>query len=323
MRYATIAVLTLLALAEGVVAQTPAPAGPPAATPQAAWPNVDSRGRPLRFVLSPRSEPRAPWVAPHRPHYKLSEILASHAGQAAWSQTLVQDAHWTARFIQMAPGEKTKRLFYGDTEMFWVVQSGQMRVSIEGLEPFIAEKSVIVQVPARTPFHVETLGNAPVLRFEVTHAGEMPVYVAEETPTPIPGHKYVRVAYAPPAAALNPEQIYLHFDRDVVGGKRPVVRFLKSGSLIRGMSVPTPSADDEGHWHVETSEFYFIMEGKLDYLLEGQKLFTVEQGDVVYVPRGRFHRNNFTGGGMATRLAIFPLGDVTNVNPDNPSRQAP
>jgi mannose-6-phosphate isomerase-like protein (cupin superfamily) len=198
-----------------------------------------------------------------------------------------------------------------------------MRVSIDGLEPFTAGKSVIVQVPARTLFQVETLGNAPVLRFEVTHAGEIPVYAAEETPAPVPGYDYVRIAYSAPTPTLNPDQITINFDRDVVGGKRPAGRFLKAGSLIRGMSIPTPPADDQGHWHVETNEFYFIMEGKLTYQLEGQELFTAEQGDVVYVPRGRFHRNNFTGGGMATRLAIFPTGDMNNLDPDNPSRQAP
>jgi mannose-6-phosphate isomerase-like protein (cupin superfamily) len=325
MRFATIAALAGLVLAPAVLAQTPAPSGPPAAATPAA-PAAGGRGaRPFRFALSPRSEPRAAWVAPHRPHTRLSDVLASHAGQASWSQTLVQDAHWTARFIQMAPGEKTKKLFYPDTEMFWVVQSGQMRVSIDGLEPFIAEKSVIVQVPARTAFTMEVLGNTPSLRFEVTHAGELPVYAAEETPTPIPGYEFVRVGFTGPATPppLNPEQITLHFDRDVVGGKRPAGRFLKAGSLIRGAAIPTPPADDEGHWHVETSEFYFIMEGQLDYLVEGQQIFTAVQGDVVYVPRGRFHRNNFSGTGTATRLAIFPTGDMNNLNPDNPSRQAP
>ena len=328
MRFATIAALSVLVLMQGVAAQTPAPSGPPTAATPSAAPAAGRGGRgnrPLRFALSPRSEPRAQWVAPHRPHYKLSEILASHAGQATWSQTVVQDAHWTAKFIQLAPGEKTKKLFYPDTEMFFVAQSGQMRVSIDGLEPFIAEKSVIVQVPPRTAFTMEVLGSAPALRFEVTRAGEMPVYDAGETPTPIPGYEFVRVAYTGPATPprLNPEQIYLHFDRDVVGGKRPAGRFLKAGSLIRGAAIPTPPADDEGHWHVETSEFYFIMEGQLNYLLEGQELFTAVQGDVVYVPRGRFHRNNFAGTGTATRLAIFPTGDMNNLNPDNPSRQAP
>lgn len=279
--------------------------------------------RVLKFALSPRPDPLTAWKAPNRPHYKLSDVLAAHK-EASWAQTMVQDEHFTGRYIQMAPGEKTKALFYPDTEMFWVVQSGQMRVSIEGLEPFVAGKSVIVQVPARTPFHIEAIGEKPVLRFEVTHSGALPVYVGAELPPPIRSQNHVRIAYAaPPPTKLDPAKIYLDFDKDVVNGNVRAGRFLKSGSLIRGMSIPTPSRDDQGHWHTETNEFYFIMEGKLDFQLEGAEPFIVEQGDIVYVPHGRYHRNNYTGGGMATRLAIFPTGNMNNLDPDHPSRQAP
>ena len=288
----------------------------PAATPQ-------TPPRVLKYALAPRPDPLTTWKAPNRPHYKLSDVLAAHS-TPSWSQTVVQDEHFTGRFIQMAPGEKTKRLFYADNEMFWVVQVGQMRVHVEGMDPFTAGKSTIVQIPARTLFHVETIGDAPVLRFEVTHTGTLPIYADGETPVPVAGQDYVRVSYdAAPPPALDPAKIYLDFDKDVVGGKVRAGRFLKSGSLIRGMSIPTPPRDDQGHWHTETNEFYFIMEGKLDFQLEGQAPFIVEQGDVVYVPHGRYHRNNYTGDGMATRLAIFPTGNLNSLNPENPSRQAP
>jgi hypothetical protein len=77
-----------------------------------------------------------------------------------------------------------------------------MRVHMEGMGPFTAGKSTIVQIPARTPFHAETVGDAPVLRFEVTHTGTLPIYADGETPTPIAGQDYVRVSYdaAPPPA---------------------------------------------------------------------------------------------------------------------------
>ncbi|MES2471892.1 MAG: hypothetical protein V4601_03520, partial [Pseudomonadota bacterium] len=136
----------MLVWAGGAMAQ-------PAPVPQAAPQRV------LKLALAPRPDPLTAWKAPNRPHWKLPEILAAHS-QPSWSQTVVQDQHFTGRFIQMASGDKTRRLMYPDTEMFWVVQSGQMRVSVEGMEPFVAGKSVIVQIPARTPFHLETLGEA-------------------------------------------------------------------------------------------------------------------------------------------------------------------
>lgn len=308
------ATLELAALTGGVLAgvalaQTPAP---PATAP-----------RVLKYSLAPRPDPLTPWTLPNKPHWRLVELLAAHRGEARWSQILVEDRTFTGRYIQMAPGEKTKRLLYPDNEIFFVVQSGQMRVFIEGMEPFLATKSQVVQVPQRTLFHVETIGNDPALRFEVTYTGMPPVYAEEETPPKEAGVEYVRIAYPAQAAKPNPAQVTLNFDRDVVQGGGRGGRFLKAGSFIRGNSIPTPPRDDMGHFHVETSEFWFVMEGRLDFQLEGQKPVIAEQGDVVFAPFGRFHRNNFTGGGTATRLAIFPTGNINNLDADNPSRQSP
>ena len=41
------------------------------------------------------------------------------------------------------------------------------------------------------------------------------------------------------------------------------------------------------------------MEGQIDYLIEGLPLISAHQGDVVYVPKGRYHRATAGGQGMA------------------------
>ncbi len=310
--------MALLLLAGVALAQAPSPLPGPA-------PGRGAQERVLKHSLAPKPDPLTPYTAPNRPHYKLAEIMASHARQLRWSQEVMRDRHFTASFIQMAPGEKTRRLMYPDNEIFFVVQSGQMRVSVDGLEPFVAGKSVVVQVPARTMFHVETLGDTPVLRFEVVHTGMLPIYDDAQQPDPVAGQDYIRVAFSAPATPpkLDPAQVTINFDKDIVQDGGRAGRWLKAGSFIRGMSIPTPPRDDLGHWHTETSELYFIMEGQQDFQLEGVEPFIAVQGDVVYVPFGRYHRNNFTGGGMATRLAIFPAGNINNLDPQNPSRQAP
>ncbi len=75
----------------------------------------------------------------------------------------------------MAPGEKTKKQFFADDRVFWIVQSGRMRVSIDGQEPFVATKGFMVQVPHRVPYSIETEGSEASLRFEVIGAQAVPV----------------------------------------------------------------------------------------------------------------------------------------------------
>ena len=47
-------------------------------------------------------------------------------------------------------------------------------------------------------------------------------------------------------------------------------------NIIRGKGVPTPPATNRGHFHIGHDEFWFILEGKCDYLIEDAGLFTAD-----------------------------------------------
>jgi mannose-6-phosphate isomerase-like protein (cupin superfamily) len=240
-------------------------------------------------------------------------VLAKHSGQRSWQEDIVSDRDFVARYISMAPGEKTKRQFFADDRVFWVVQAGRMRVSIDGQEPFVATQGFMVQVPYRTPYSIETQGSEPSLRFEVTGAQAVPLYPIDETPTPVQGKKYVKVSYTGRGAYDDINKPYLDFNKAIVeanGRGGPFVQDDKTfANMIRGPGKAPPPPTDLGHFHVGYSEFWLVLEGKIDYLIEGVPLFTAEPGDVVYAPQGRWHRASFGGNGMATRLAINPRPD--------------
>jgi hypothetical protein len=61
-----------------------------------------------------------------------------------------QDARLRSRLdLDGARRAKTKTVFFADDRAFWVVESGQMRVNIEGQQPFVAKKGFLVQVVPR------------------------------------------------------------------------------------------------------------------------------------------------------------------------------
>src|ERR1043166_30076 len=103
----------------------------------------------------------ANWTAPNKPHWKLSELLASHKGQAAWKETVVADPLLHADYIQLAPGTKTKRQFHPDNPSWWVVQSGTVQFNIEGQDPIMATKGFLVQAPYRNVYSLEVKGDTP------------------------------------------------------------------------------------------------------------------------------------------------------------------
>jgi len=61
--------------------------------------------------------------------------------------------------------------------------------------------------------------------------------------------------------------------------------------------------------HANFPEFWLIVEGKQEFLVEGEKLVTVGDGDLVATPNGRWHRATATGDGPSTRLAFIPRPD--------------
>ena len=133
-------------------------------------------------VWAPKPTPAAlePWKAPMKPLTKLSNILADHKGLKNWKVTVVDDEFLHADYIQMAPGEKTRTQFYGDDRTVWVVWGGKIRFIIKGQQPFVASKGFLVQVPLRVPYSMETVGDEPVLRFQMRPAGESPGKSSEQ-----------------------------------------------------------------------------------------------------------------------------------------------
>ena len=285
--------------------------------------HAQARPEPIIAWSAQPADP-TPWTAPHKPHWKLSEVLAKHSGERSWQEDIVSDRDFVARYISMAPGEKTQTQFFADDRVFWIVQSGQLRVNIDGQAPILATKGFLVQVPYRTPYSMETVGSEPSLRFEVRGAQATPLYPISETPAPAPGKKYLKVSFTGRGSYDELNKPYLDFNKDVVSAGGRVGAFVSDdktfANIIRGRGQPAPPPTNLGHFHVGYSEFWFVLEGKIDFLIEGVPFFTAEQGDVVYAPQGRWHRASTGGTEMGTRVAINPRPDgMHNYQP--PSRQ--
>ena len=252
----------------------------------------------------------APFVSPNKPLRKFVDILARHRGKSDWAETEVLTRDFIGQYISLGAGKKTKTLFYADDRVYWVVMSGQMRVTIDGVEPFIASKGFLVQVPYRVPYSMETVGDAPSLRFEVRPSGETPSYPVSETPEATPGIKFIQAVYSGRGKYDDLNKPYVDFEKDIVaaGGKGGgVVKDDHTwANIIRSQGIPTPPDNDFGHFHENFAEFWVVMEGKEDFLIEGVPLITADVGDIVFAPEERWHRATAAGQGMGTRLAITP-----------------
>ena len=274
---------------------------------------IRAQGQRESLVWAPVPSTPNGWVAPNKPHTKLPDLLGAHKNQASWREAVVRDNLLQADYVQMAPGTKTPRQFQPDNPIWWIVQGGEARFTIEGQEPIVATKGFLVQVPYRNVYQIEAMGNAPALFFEVTVANSPTMYPADETPVPVPGMEFVKVRISGKANYTDTIRPFLDFQTMVTEGRsgnRAFVRDARAfANILRGM----PQADnpkDKGHFHEVSPEFWFVLEGTIEYKIGNLPIFNATQGDVVYVPKQTWHRAHHGGTGFSTRLAMNGYSDL-------------
>jgi mannose-6-phosphate isomerase-like protein (cupin superfamily) len=274
-----------------------------------------ARGGGPQIVWSPKAAAPPEWTPPHKPHTKLADLLAAHAGRADWVETIVDDETLHAAYISMGPGKATPRRMNADTREWWVIQDGQIRFTIDGQEPFVASKGYIVQVPYRTFYTMETVGGTPSLRFEVNIARAQKMYPVADTPVPVPGMEYVRARVAGRGSYDGGNKPWVDFNAVVAGTDKTrqfVVDARGFANIILGRGGPPPNPADKGHFHHESAEFWFILIGQIRYTIEGLPTFIADQGDIVYVPKQRWHLASFAGDGPSARLAMNGYPDLAH-----------
>ncbi|HEY0265129.1 MAG TPA: hypothetical protein VGC16_00160 [Rhizomicrobium sp.] len=283
---------------------------------------------PERIVWAAQKVPETPFDGPNKPVTHIADILKKHAGQASWEEKVLLTRDFDGRYESLAPGEKTKCMFYADDRVFGWVYSGQVKITIDGQAPATATKGFLFDVAPRLSYCMENTGTEPVVFWRVTPAGQMPSYPATETPTPVKGWKYIQAKITSTGGYDAPNQPFLDFNKDVVAANGKSRDFAFDGHtsahVIRaGALKELPPPTSWGHFHENMVEAWVVIEGKLDVLISGEPLVTGDLGDIIMAPNERWHRaTSHPNNGPSTRLAMTPRnreGQVHYFQVDQPA----
>ncbi len=294
----TMAVLSTALLISSSVALVSAQQAPPKPVPTIVW--------------APKPVKTPGYTGIQKPWIKVADLKAKHKGQETWRELLVNDGRLTAEYFSAAPGTKTPRRLHPDTREWFAIVEGEVRVEIEGQEPFTAARGSLVNIPRQTIYSVETIGTSPSLRFAVNVAGARTLYPEDAaTPPADPGSAWMKVRLNRTPGRydeFNQPHLNIHEaaakNEKYSGGR--FVRDDKSEMLViygheKNMAPLDPA--DKGHFHAESAEFWLVFSGRIRYAFEGQQPFIASEGDVVYVPSGTWHATRFIGDN-ACRLSI-------------------
>jgi mannose-6-phosphate isomerase-like protein (cupin superfamily) len=290
--------------------QTPAPARAGARAPQTNWWSAPGReDGPPRIVWAAQKTPETSYTGPNKPIWHVADILKSHKSQKSWDQQVLLTRDFDGHYISMAPGEKTKCMFYADDRVFGWVYSGQVKITIDGEEPKILRRGWAFNVAPRLSYCMETAGNEPAVFFRTTPAGQAPSYPESETPAPIKGYTYVKAKITSTGGydALNVP----FFDVDAYGAsERTGERFLYDGHTNANLHpdfniTELPPATNWGHFHANMAEAWVDVYGQVDVLISGVGLAHGAYGDVIHANEERWHRaTSHPNTGKSIRMAI-------------------
>lgn len=266
---------------------------------------------PVRIVWAAHKVPESPYTGPNRPIWHIADILKAHKGQQSWDQQVLLTRDFDGHYVSLAPGEKTKCMFYADDRVFGFIYSGQVKITIDGQEPFLATKGFLFDVPPRLSYCMENTGTEPVVFYRSTPAGQVPSYPESETPTPIKGWRYEKARITSTGGYEGVNQPYLDFNAyAAAGGKSRDFAFdgHTAAHIIRAKALTElPPPTSWGHFHENMVEAWVVLEGKLDVLISGKPLVTGEVGDVIQANNERWHRATcHPNTGVCTRWAMTP-----------------
>ena len=279
-------------------------------TSQTNWWSAPGReDGPARIVWAAQKTPQTPYTGPNKPIWHIADILKAHNGKKSWDQQVLLTRDFDGHYISMAPGEKTKCLFYADDRAFGWIYSGQVKITIDGQEPKILSKGWAFNVAPRLSYCMETIGNEPAVFYRTTPAGQAPSYPENQTPTPIAGYTYVKAKITSTGGydALNVP----FFNVDEYGAsERTGERFLYDGHTNANLHLDfniaqLPRATSWGHFHANMAEAWVDVYGQIDVLISGIGLVHGERGDVIHANEERWHRaTSRPGTGKSIRMAI-------------------
>lgn len=278
----------------------------------------------------PKPKQASVYLPPMQPVTRLADLKAKNHGRANWREIVIGDGNSRAEIVQEAPGSKYARRLYPDSPAWWAVIEGRIKFEIEkpegGFEVFEARKGSYVFVPERMLHSLEVTGDTPAIRFEVTLYEATPVFEAKPPELPEADIEYIPIRLSTGPNPLDvpdldgkpwPTHVNIYdLEKENAGKKRWSREAMRKnrarGNFICGYASAEPPVKPgyRGHFHADFAEFWVVMMGSLEWIMEGQpEPFVASEGDIVYAPPKTFHIPRFHGEeGLNCRLtsSTFP-----------------
>jgi quercetin dioxygenase-like cupin family protein len=226
----------------------------------------------------------------------VADVTSRH-GEPPWAERLLTDGRNGVVLISDKPGGSNDAHTHPDFNEWWIVMKGQLVWEIGNYPPIHARKGDLVICPAGERHYITTVGNETSLRLGITKPDSDHSVKGDRSSTqePMPDQEV-----PPNLLHTSLDSMMAHFGEPPWSSEIVLDDRNRANLICQG-----PGMSNSGHWHPDFEEWWAILKGGLTWEVgKDRPLIQVQDGDIVFVPKGMRHFITSVGEETTLRLAV-------------------
>ena len=226
-----------------------------------------------------------------------SEIIGRHDANVGWAERVLEDGRNRAVWISGPPGTPPDPHIHPDFNEWWIALDGRTQWQIGQYKPVLSQWGDIIMAPAGYAHDIQPMVGVQAIRFGVTHP-DSNHDIKGVTPcrfVPVDeGQTNPNLIHTKLASLIERNGTSSNWVEVAVSDNRNYATYTHD---LPGTESEPVAHDDEDRWWV-------VLQGEIEWSIDGEDSITVGNGDVVFLERGKSYSIKTVSDHPSIRITI-------------------
>ena len=226
-----------------------------------------------------------------------ADVMARHGEGERWAEILIEDGRNRSVWISGPPGTPPDPHIHPDFNEFWVALDGRTQWQIGQYEPVLSEWGDIIMAPAGFAHDIQPKEGVQAIRLGITHPNSN---------HDIKGVAPCRLIPVEEGQA-NPNLIHTKLKdfRSRNGTTSSWVEEAVSDNRnYATYSHELAATSSDPMFHTDENRWWVVLQGKIEWSIDGEDSVVAEAGDVVFVEQGKNYSISTISNDPSIRITI-------------------
>ena len=226
-----------------------------------------------------------------------ADVMARHGEGEQWAEILIEDGRNRSVWISGPPGTPPDPHIHPDFNEFWVALDGRTQWQIGQYEPVLSEWGDIIMAPAGFAHDIQPKEGVQAIRLGITHPNSN---------HDIKGVAPCRLIPVEEGQA-NPNLIHTKL-KDFISRNGTtsswVEEAVSDNRNYATYSHELAATSSDPMFHTDENRWWVVLQGKIEWSIDGEDSVVAEAGDVVFVEQGKNYSISTISNDPSIRITI-------------------